>query len=242
MSKERAVKTINQHTKTEDYTKRFNIAVQPQSGAGSGAGGVEGEHFHMDLEEKLALYVKFLDVVNNLVQTDPGTALDGRQGKVLKDLIDAIMASKGVADGIATLDSSGLIPPSQLPPLAIVDVFPDVQSEQDMLALEAQQGDIAIRTDTDQVFILVTDPASTLGNWAELSVLSSLLDEVKGSGWSGETIKGNAEAVGALEDDFDDHKVDPMPHLLYNEKEDKKYQFGFRVNAEGHPQMVYKEV
>lgn len=36
-----------------------------------------------------------------------------------------------------------------------------------MLALDAQPGDVALRTDVSKSFILVTSPASTLANWAE---------------------------------------------------------------------------
>ena len=37
-----------------------------------------------------------------------------------------------------------------------------------MLALTAQAGDIAVRTDVSKTFILVASPASTLANWQEL--------------------------------------------------------------------------
>lgn len=73
----------------------------------------------------------------------------------------------GVADGIATLDSSGLIPSSMLPPLSIVDVF-TVNSEAAMLALDAQPGDLAVRTDVNETYILTAEPASVLANWTLL--------------------------------------------------------------------------
>jgi hypothetical protein len=37
-----------------------------------------------------------------------------------------------------------------------------------MLALTAQTGDVAVRTDVNKTFILTATPASTLGNWQEL--------------------------------------------------------------------------
>jgi hypothetical protein len=78
------------------------------------------------------------------------------------------VTQKGAPSGVATLDSNGLIPNSQLPPLAIKDTFV-VSSQAAMLALTAQRGDIAIRTDQSKSYILQSDPASTLGNWLEIA-------------------------------------------------------------------------
>jgi len=58
----------------------------------------------------------------------------------------------------------GVIPTNQLPPLAINDTF-TAASQAAMLALTAQVGDIAIRTDTSTTYILSAEPASTLANW-----------------------------------------------------------------------------
>ena len=73
----------------------------------------------------------------------------------------------GVANGVATLDGSGLIPTSQLPPLAISDTFV-VNSQAAMLALSAEVGDVAVRTDANQTFILQSSPPTTLGNWIQV--------------------------------------------------------------------------
>lgn len=61
----------------------------------------------------------------------------------------------------------GVIPSSQLPPLAINDTFV-VESEAEMLGLAAQRGDIAIRTDEDETYILAVDDATVLANWKEI--------------------------------------------------------------------------
>lgn len=74
---------------------------------------------------------------------------------------------KGAANGVATLDGSGLIPTTQLPPLAISDTFV-VASQAEMLALTAQVGDVAVRTDVNKTFILQSSPASTLANWIQI--------------------------------------------------------------------------
>jgi hypothetical protein len=52
--------------------------------------------------------------------------------------------------------------------LAITDTYP-VTSQAAMLAVVgAEKGDIAVRSDTNQTFILSAEPASTLSNWVEL--------------------------------------------------------------------------
>jgi hypothetical protein len=75
-----------------------------------------------------------------------------------------IQVQKGLANGVATLDSNAKIPTSQLPALAITDTSV-VASQAAMLALTAEVGDVAVRTDLNKSFILKTAGASTLGNW-----------------------------------------------------------------------------
>lgn len=84
-------------------------------------------------------------------------------------ITDAIpLSQKGAVNGVATLDAGGLIPTSQLPPLAISDVF-TVANQAAMLALTAERGDFAVRTDLGVTFVLSAEPASTLGNWVQLT-------------------------------------------------------------------------
>lgn len=85
----------------------------------------------------------------------------------LKDSVDAlfVMVNKlGAPNGVATLDSASKIPASQLPAISITDVFV-VGSEAAMLALTAQVGDVAKRTDENKTYILRAEPASNLSNW-----------------------------------------------------------------------------
>jgi hypothetical protein len=77
------------------------------------------------------------------------------------------VANKGVANGYASLGSDGKMPTTQLPALAISDTFP-VASQAAMLALTAQRGDIAIRSDITQTFMLTSDSPSTLADWVVL--------------------------------------------------------------------------
>lgn len=87
---------------------------------------------------------------------------------------------KGVANGIAELDGSGLVPTHHLPALAISETSV-VANQAAMLALTAQVGDVAVRTDVNKSFILTATPASTLGNWQELLTPTDAVLSVDGS-------------------------------------------------------------
>ena len=87
---------------------------------------------------------------------------------------------KAAVNGIASLDGSGKIPTAQLPATAIADVFP-VSSEAAMLALTADTGDIAIRSDLNKSYILRATPATTLSNWNELLTPTDTVLSVDGN-------------------------------------------------------------
>jgi len=94
--------------------------------------------------------------------------------------LNYITTQKGANNGIATLDGSGKIPSGQLPATAIAETFV-VNSQSAMLALTAQTGDIAVRTDVSKSFILVASPATTLGNWQELLTPTDAVQSVDGN-------------------------------------------------------------
>lgn len=79
-----------------------------------------------------------------------------------------VAAAKADPNGVASL-VSGKLDAGQLPALAITETFV-VADDASMLALTAQEGDVAVRTDLNQSFILTAEPASTLSNWQELLV------------------------------------------------------------------------
>lgn len=76
----------------------------------------------------------------------------------------AAVASSGSASDITT----GTLPTSVMPPLAINDTF-TVASQAAMLALTAQRGDVAIRTDIGRSYILASDSPTTLADWKQLT-------------------------------------------------------------------------
>lgn len=84
------------------------------------------------------------------------------------DAADArITAQKGQNSGLATLDSGGKIPSAQLPALAITSTFA-VSSQTAQLALAAEEGDVAVRTDLNKSFIKNSGVSGTMTDWQEL--------------------------------------------------------------------------
>lgn len=89
-----------------------------------------------------------------------------------QEVVDSLgtAASKDVgtaAGNVPVLDSNGKLVETIIPAVAITETYV-VDSETAMLALNAQVGDVAIRTDVSKSFILQSLPASTAANWKEL--------------------------------------------------------------------------
>lgn len=79
-------------------------------------------------------------------------------------------ASKNVgaaAGNVPILDENGKLDTSVLPALAVTSTSV-VDSEAEMLALEAQEGDVAVRTDINESFILKGNDPTVVANWVKL--------------------------------------------------------------------------
>lgn len=92
------------------------------------------------------------------------------QGKITqittnKTDIAAIVASKGVANGIATLGADGKLLSTQIPSIAVSDFLGEVNSEAALLALTGQRGDWAIRTDDKTSYMLIGEDATQAASW-----------------------------------------------------------------------------
>ena len=86
----------------------------------------------------------------------------------------------GIANGVASLNASGIIPSNQLPPVTLSSTSV-VGSDADMVALSsATVGSIAIRTDLNKNYVLSASPASTLSNWVELLTPAAPVQTVNG--------------------------------------------------------------
>ncbi|CAB4144107.1 hypothetical protein UFOVP464_20 [uncultured Caudovirales phage] len=84
------------------------------------------------------------------------------------DAIYIQQIEKGSALGVATLDAAGFIPTDQLPGLALTTTFV-VGSQALMLGLAADTGDICVRTDISETYVLDgTGDPTILANWIHL--------------------------------------------------------------------------
>jgi hypothetical protein len=115
--------------------------------------------------------------VNKPVSTATQTALNA---KANSSSLAAVALSGSYSDlsGKPTIpaaysDLTGQVPTAAIPSLAITDTTP-VASQAAMLALTAQKGDIAVRTDTSSTYILAAEPATTLANWIQLASPNSV--------------------------------------------------------------------
>lgn len=117
-----------------------------------------------------------------LVDTQNPNKFETKRATVASFLtaLDAItQAEKNVPNGVATLNNYGKIPVSQLPAITITNTYV-VNSETAMLALYAEVGDVAVRTDISKTFILSGNAPVALNNWQELlappAALATLID------------------------------------------------------------------
>ena len=95
-------------------------------------------------------------------------AIEAAKTEVKEGLGTAASKDIGTAEGnVPVLGANGKLADSVIPAVAITEVFV-VEDEEAMLALTAQVGDVAIRTDLNKSFILQTTPATSADNWKEL--------------------------------------------------------------------------
>ena len=84
-------------------------------------------------------------------------------------------------DNIPVLNAEGKLPDSVIPRVAITNTWV-VASQAAMLALSnAQEGDVAVRTDLNKSFILKANGYATLANWQELLTPTDAVTSVNGS-------------------------------------------------------------
>lgn len=107
----------------------------------------------------------YVSGVTSAIQTQLGNKIDSTE--------------KGAANGVATLDAGGKLTNSQVPAIAITDTFV-VASEVAMLALTAQTGDVAVRSDLNKSFILKGTDPTLLADWQELLTPTDAVLSVNG--------------------------------------------------------------
>lgn len=85
----------------------------------------------------------------------------------------------GAANGVAQLGADGKLITSQVPAVAITNTYV-VGTEAEMLALTANQGDIAVRTDLSETFILAHGDPTVLADWQWLEAPTGGVVSVNG--------------------------------------------------------------
>lgn len=98
----------------------------------------------------------------------------------ITDAGSAAAKNVGTAEGeVPVLDANGKLAESVLPAIAITDTFV-VDSEEAMLALTVQIGDVAVRTDVNKTFILKDKDATALASWVEIKTPTDFVVSVNG--------------------------------------------------------------
>lgn len=137
------------------------------SGAPSAGTGVNGDFYLVASGTGIGDVYKKVTGAWTLSGNIRGAAGTGDVNSVNSVLPDA-SGNVTIAIPATYADLTGTVPASALPPLAINEVF-TVASQAAMLALTAQRGDMAIRTDISETFVLATDSPGTLADWKQLS-------------------------------------------------------------------------
>ena len=156
-----------------------------------------------------AIIVRAGNVTKGYLDANLNLKVDKVEGKGLstndydntaKEAVDSLgTASKcntGTSEGnVPIINSSGKLDTSIIPQVAITDTL-HADSEDEMLKLDAQKGDICIRTDESKTYILQKEPATEISNWVELATPTDLVQSVNGK--TGNVVL-NHEDVGAVQ-------------------------------------------
>jgi len=178
----------------------------------------QGEHLYIAKADKVG------SVGTPLAETDylkiPAVAkVDAQIDTKITALGLGTAATKNTGTGngnIPILDASGKLADSVVPKVAITNTWV-VASQAEMLALSnAQEGDVAVRTDLNKSFILKTTGYSTLANWQELLTPTDVVTSVNGS--TGAVSITLAGLGGVSTTTFNSHTASDV-HLTQNQKD-----------------------
>lgn len=132
----------------------------------------EGADDPIAMGDVTGLIAALADKLDDSQATATGLAVLGAAnqaaGRTALGLGSAAVATTGTAAGnVPLLDGGGKLLSSILPAVAISETF-IVNSQAAQVALTAERGDLAIRTDLSKSFVLATDDPTTFANWKEL--------------------------------------------------------------------------
>lgn len=114
----------------------------------------------------------------------------------LLDEADGVIDSNYIPSNVAILDSNNKLPVSNLPAITINETY-TCSSQAEMLALDAQPGDVCVRSDEAKIYWLSQTPASTLANWLVIQ-----------EGESVSSVFGRTGTIVATAGDYDANQVD----------------------------------
>ncbi len=148
---------------------------------------------------------------SGLVSTQSQAAIEEAATLAASDLADHVSdpdphtqyqkeSEKGAANGYAELDAGGKVPSAQLPAIAITDVWV-VADETAQLALTAEEGDVAVRSDLNKSFIHNGGVAGTMADWQELLTPTDAVLSVF----------GRTGAVSAVSGDYNGSQITNTP-------------------------------
>lgn len=185
------------------------VTVPDGGGGGGGGGAVASVNGHTGVvvltkaDIALALVDNTADTAKP-VSTAMAAALDLKAALVHTHAQYAIAVNlAAIAFSGQSADLTGTIPTALLPPLAITDVF-TVASQAAMLALTAQRGDVAVRTDVPKAFILSSESPTTLADWKEIPATGTV---VSVNGQTGTVVLTKASVgLGAVDNTSDASK------------------------------------
>lgn len=136
-----------------------------------------------------------------LVPGDVGAATAAQGAKADTAVQPGALAA--VATSGSAADLTGTLPTAVLPPLAINETF-TAANQTAMLALTAQRGDMAIRTDNGRTYVLSTDSPSTLADWKEVQAAGQVVS-VAGKNGTVSLVKGDV-GLGNVDNTADSAK------------------------------------
>lgn len=155
-----------------------SVTVPDGGGGGGGAVASVNGHTGVVVLTKADIGLALVDNTSDAtkpVSTAVAAALDLKAALVHTHAQYAIAADlAAIAFSGQSADLTGTIPTALLPPLAITDVF-TVASQAAMLALTAQRGDVAVRTDVPKAFILSSESPTTLADWKEIPATGTVV-------------------------------------------------------------------